>query len=93
VRFNEYARLKKTELIEWLRFFRSGFEKTKDVQVDITDCHLEVHNCSVHGVYSATFIAAGNEKKKSGNWLVEFSFEKKTKSWKISNIQIENIAK
>jgi hypothetical protein len=91
VKFNHHSRLRKNDLLEWWKFFKSGFSATKDVQVEIRDCILEGHECIVNGLYKATFIMAENERQKSGNWAVSFSFDKKLRCWKINNVQIENI--
>jgi hypothetical protein len=95
--FNQAVTLNDYEKLSWIEFqrlinsYRSGFEKTKNLEIKVTNSIVENNYGKVSGSYKALFILKQQTEEKHGNWTVELYFSKKFGYWLINNIQIEGI--
>jgi len=95
--FNRVVTVNNYEKLSWIEFqrliysYRSGFEKTKNLEIKVNNSVIE-NNCGeVSGSYKVLFIRKQQSEEKYGNWTVELCFSKKLGYWLINNIRIEGI--
>jgi len=95
--FNQAVTVNNYEKLSWIEFqrlinsYRSGFEKTKNLEIKVSNSIVENNYGKVSGSYKALFIRRHQSEEKYGNWTVELCFSKKLGYWLINNIQIEGI--
>jgi hypothetical protein len=88
---NNYEKLSWIEFQIFISSHRSGFEKTKNLEIKVDSSIVENNYGKVSGSYKALFAGKQRSEEKYGNWTVELCFSKKTRYWLINNIQIEGI--
>lgn len=91
VTVNNYAKLSWIEFQRLINSYRSGFEKTKNLEIKVNNSIVENNYGKVSGSYKAIFIRNQQSEEKCGNWTVELCFSKKFGYWLIKNIQVEGI--
>lgn len=95
--FNPVLTVNNFEKLSWIEFqglihgYYLGFEKTKNLEIKVSESIVEKNYGRVSGSYKALFIKDRQSEEKHGNWIVELGFSKKMESWVINNIQIEGI--
>jgi hypothetical protein len=95
--FNRAIIVNDNKKISWIEFqglinsYRSGFEKTKNLEIEVNDSIVENNYGKVSGSYKVLFIRRQQSEEKKGNWIVELCFSKKFNCWLINNIRIEGI--
>ena len=95
--FNRAVTVNNHEKLTWIEFqrlinsYRSGFEKTKNLEIKVDSSIVENNYGKVSGSYKALFIRKNQSEEKCGNWDVELCFAKKLGYWQINNIRIEGI--
>jgi len=91
VTVNDYKKLSWIELQRLINSYRSGFEKTKNLEIKVNNSIVEKNYGEVSGSYKVLFIGKQQSEEKYGNWTVKLCFSKKFDCWLINNIQIEGI--
>jgi hypothetical protein len=91
VTVNNHEKLSWLELQRLINNHRSGFEKTKNLEIKVDNSIVENNYGKVSGSYKALFIRKDRREEKCGNWAVELCFGKKLGYWLINNIRIEGI--
>jgi len=95
--FNRTVTVNNYEKLSWIEFqrlingYRSGFEKTKNLEIKVNSSIVENNYGEVSGSYKVLFIKKQQCEEEHGNWTVELYFSKKFGYWLINNIQIEGI--
>ena len=91
VTLNNYEKLSWTEYQSLINSYRSGFERTKNLEIKVNTSIVENNYGKVSGSYKVLFIKRQQSEEKCGNWTVELCLSKKFGCWLINNIQIEGI--